>query len=89
MGTGGGDNAAAGSGTSGRAHGRGVVATFDAALGGRDFAAAGSQAGDEAHGRGGIVTFKQDVNFPRRQLVHIFPAFTQAQPLHEPDLLHL
>ena len=34
-------------------------------------------------------TFKQAFNLLGRQLWHCFPAFTQAQPLHEPVLLHL
>ena len=34
-------------------------------------------------------TFKQVPILLGRQLVHGFPAFTQAQPLHEPVLLHL
>ena len=34
-------------------------------------------------------TFEQLPSLLGRQLEHCFPAFTQAQPLHEPVLLHL
>ena len=40
-------------------------------------------------GAGVAETFKQVPILFGRQLVHGFPAFTQAQPLHEPVLLHL
>ena len=40
-------------------------------------------------GAGVAETFKQVLILLGRQLVHGFPAFTQAQPLHEPVLLHL
>ena len=35
------------------------------------------------------VTFRQVPSLLGRQLEHDFPAFTQAQPLQEPVLLHL
>ena len=40
-------------------------------------------------GAGVAETFKQVPILLGRQLVHGFPAFTKAQPLHEPFLLHL
>ncbi len=40
-------------------------------------------------GAGVAETFKHVPILLGRQLVHGFPAFTQAQPLHEPVLLHL
>jgi len=36
-----------------------------------------------------VDVFLQVPNLLGRQFVHDFPAFTQAQPLHKPDLLHL
>ena len=36
-----------------------------------------------------MVALLQCPIFPGRQLKHLFPAFTQAQPLQEPALLHL
>ena len=36
-----------------------------------------------------VGVFLQVPNLLGRQFIHDFPAFTQAQPLHRPDLLHL
>lgn len=36
-----------------------------------------------------VDVFQQVPCLLGRQFVHEFPAFTQAQPLHKPDLLHL
>ena len=40
-------------------------------------------------GAGVVEAFKQVPSLLGRQLEHCFPAFTQAQLLHEPVLLHL
>ena len=36
-----------------------------------------------------VNVFLQVPNLLGRQFIHDFPALTQAQPLHKPDLLHL
>ena len=44
----------------------------------------------ELEGMGTLdVAFAQLPSLPGRQLTHDLPAFTQAQPLHKPVLLHL
>ena len=40
-------------------------------------------------GGGGTAVFEQEPRLLGRQLIHFLPAFTQAQPLHKPVLLHL
>ena len=44
----------------------------------------------ELEGMGTLdVAFAQLLSLPGRQFTHDLPAFTQAQPLHKPVLLHL